>query len=281
MKSSIKSIIGKVVPEGIKNTYRKLLLNRYIQREIEPMLTKYDIKVVVKIKGKIYEFGSGSTIFYIDDKDVNKDFYERFVKDGKVISEAQKRYLLPYWLLMEYMWQINGIIINEEYERYYKPKRGDIIIDAGAYMGVFTIKTAKIVGKEGLIIAIEPDSRNTRILKKNLSLNGCNNVTIINKAVWSTCGEIDYKKYAWSAVSAVATLRPDDIVEFGGKQTVVNVVKVPTTTIDDIVSDLGLNRLDLIKMDIEGSEIEAIKGAKNSHGRADKSPFCSLLFTSS
>ena len=43
MKSSIKSIIGKVVPEGIKNTYRKLLLNRYIQREIEPMLTKYNI----------------------------------------------------------------------------------------------------------------------------------------------------------------------------------------------------------------------------------------------
>jgi len=43
MNKSLKSIIGKVVPERIKNIYRKVLLDRYIQREIEPMLTKYNI----------------------------------------------------------------------------------------------------------------------------------------------------------------------------------------------------------------------------------------------
>ncbi len=51
-----------------------------------------------------------------------------------------------------------------------KLKVGDIIIDAGANIGMFTIRAARIVGKKGCVIAIEPQHENIEFLKKNIRM---------------------------------------------------------------------------------------------------------------
>ncbi|MEM3406001.1 MAG: FkbM family methyltransferase [Candidatus Pacearchaeota archaeon] len=60
-------------------------------------------------------------------------------------------------------------------------KKGDIVIDAGAYIGLFTLYASKKVGKNGLVIAYEPDPENYKNLLENIKLNKCKNVKLIKE----------------------------------------------------------------------------------------------------
>lgn len=123
---SIVSFLWKMLPESrIKKIGRKFynrkVLARYLLKEFPAILTRYDIKIILKLKEKFFEFGNGSTIFHIDEDDIGNRFQEWLIKDGKIISEAlkskQKDILISYWLLNEFGWQINNIIANEEYKK--------------------------------------------------------------------------------------------------------------------------------------------------------------------
>jgi len=70
-----------------------------------------------------------------------------------------------------------------------KINKGDIVIDAGANIGMFSIMASILVGKTGKVIAIEPEPENLKILKRNVELNNINNMIIINKALFSKSGE--------------------------------------------------------------------------------------------
>ena len=64
-------------------------------------------------------------------------------------------------LLKEY----GGCLLElEGYTKEYTPKEGDIVIDAGAFQGNFTVYAAKLVGPNGLVIAFEPEDNNYKIL---------------------------------------------------------------------------------------------------------------------
>jgi len=58
------------------------------------------------------------------------------------------------------------------YELYRKLKLGDVVVDAGAYPGDYAVFAARKVGKAGKVICFEPDSKNRRILRKNLEKEG-------------------------------------------------------------------------------------------------------------
>lgn len=67
----------------------------------------------------------------------------------------------------------------------YDLKEGDVVIDAGAFPGVFTIYAAKKVGPEGKVIAFEPIPKNFEVLKENVELNRLNNVVLVRKGLWN------------------------------------------------------------------------------------------------
>jgi len=71
------------------------------------------------------------------------------------------------------------------YLKNYSLKKGDIVIDAGAYIGTFTLLASKILGEEGKVIAFEPDEENYKILSYYIELNNIKNIVLIKKGLWS------------------------------------------------------------------------------------------------
>jgi FkbM family methyltransferase len=132
-------------------------------------------------------------------------------------------------------------------------QKNDICIDAGANQGIYSIPFAKIVGTKGKVIAIEPMKYAQEILKSNSKINKLKNIKIINGVISD-----ENKKVILDLTNGVgsASITRD----FGKKK----VLKVVSTTIDDLVKSCGLKKINFIKMDIEGCEFSALKGAKKT-----------------
>lgn len=126
---------------------------------------------------------------------------------------------------------------------YYNPllgriMEGDTIIDAGANIGMFTIRAAKKVGQKGNVIAIEPNPDNLKFLRQNIEINGIHSVRVIDKALYS---END------TTINFEGTGVGGHITEKGGS------FSVSTISLEKVVSEF-CERNYWIKMDIEGGE---------------------------
>jgi len=139
------------------------------------------------------------------------------------------------------------------YELNYKLKKNDVVIDAGAFTGDYTVFAAKKVGERGKVIAFEPDLKNRKILKRNLHHENLKNVIIIPKGLWNKNTSLTLDKSGLH--SSLSSKNQGEKIE---------VVKL-----DDELKKLGIEKINFIKMDIEGAEIKAIEGCKgilkNSH----------------
>ena len=140
-------------------------------------------------------------------------------------------------------WTLKG------YTQKYVPKEGDVVFDCGAYCGIATYYLSKLVGPTGKVYAFEPDTSNYAVLVKNIERHHLNNVTPINKGLYLRSGTLSFNSTG-SANSMVAlTDAPHN--------TIIEVVSLA-----DAYKQFGLQRLDFVKMDIEGAELEVIEGAK-------------------
>jgi len=125
---------------------------------------------------------------------------------------------------------------------------GDIVIDCGAHVGFF-VRSALKAGA-GIVVAIEIAPDNLTCLKRNLSKEiSSGKVIICEKGVWD---RDDYLDLNINDDNSGA----DSIVAKGDRS-----IKIALTTLDKIVKELRLQRVDFVKMDIEGSEQNALKGA--------------------
>jgi len=129
----------------------------------------------------------------------------------------------------------------------------EVILDLGASVGIYTFYVIDKV-KNGLIVAVEPEPHNRLLLQLNLKINKIPNVIVVGKAISDRAG------FARLYISPYTGSH--SIIDEHGKQwKAVKTVVVPTTTVDDLVEELGLSKVDIIKMDIEGAEYLALKGA--------------------
>jgi FkbM family methyltransferase len=160
---------------------------------------------------------------------------------------------LPGWFVAENESSIECMLHMENYEptEWVAPKNGDVFLDIGAFVGWHAIRAARLVGPSGRVISLEPDLTNRSQLETNLSLNGVANCETSSLAAWSKTGE----ELGWYTEKSPDCCR---IAEMEHSVT----VKTRTTTIDDLVDNIRLERLNWIKMDVEGAEIEALKGAQ-------------------
>jgi len=127
-------------------------------------------------------------------------------------------------------------------------KTGDIFFDIGANVGYYTLLASKTVGKTGKVVAFEPDKENFSMLEGNLKLNNCQNVEAIDKAVSDIDGPILF--------NTEKNNKGESAISKNGK------TEITSTTLDLFFSQNHLLPA-VIKMDIEGAEILALKGGKN------------------
>jgi FkbM family methyltransferase len=129
-------------------------------------------------------------------------------------------------------------------------EKGMNVIDIGANIGITAVTVGKKIGKGGKLYSFEPVPEYFDILKKNLSLNRLENVKAFQLALTDRVGIIDfYQKELSSGI----------VFEEGAKK-----FEVCTTTIDRFLIDEGIERINLINMDCEGSELLVLKGAKET-----------------
>ena len=133
-------------------------------------------------------------------------------------------------------------------ERFFKIKEGQIIIDAGAYLGGFALYAAKKVGGTGKVIAFEPDPNNFEILKSIVNKSGLKNIILIKKALGDAVKKVELESAANCSKIVIKTFKNPT-------------VKVKQTTLDKELKKFGIKKVDFIKMNIEGAETNAIKGA--------------------
>jgi FkbM family methyltransferase len=127
---------------------------------------------------------------------------------------------------------------------------GGTYVDAGANVGFFVLLAAERVGPRGKVFAFEPAPRALRRLRANLALNETSHVELIEKGVWSEPGEATLYDFADGSFNEGSLgARPDKQV---GEQ-----ITIATTRIDDHVD----RPVDVFKIDVEGAEREALKGA--------------------
>jgi FkbM family methyltransferase len=136
------------------------------------------------------------------------------------------------------------------YQHFYKVKANDVVLDAGANCGHLSIFFSKLVGKQGIVYAFEPDTFNINRINSNKQLNNdlSDNIKIEELLLWDENKLVDF--YEAGTVGSSAVWIPDSD----------KCVQKEAVRIDDWVLNNNIKKLDFIKMDIEGAEIEALDG---------------------
>ena len=151
-------------------------------------------------------------------------------------------------------------IHEDDIIKRFTPKEGDIVVDIGAHIGLYTIISSKRVGTKGKVVAIEAHPGNFEMLNSNIKLNQLTNVIPLNYAVHSK--ETKVKLYLPSGESGFTkynTIMPNWI------NTQEKFVEVNANTLDYLLqlNQIRQEEVNWIKIDVEGAEFEVLKGATN------------------
>lgn len=123
-------------------------------------------------------------------------------------------------------------------------RAGDIVLDAGANVGDFTVMAARLVGPRGKVIAVEPNVTALRFLALNVRLNHLTNVVIINRFISDQDANLTVSDFGTYTVA-------NDHSNRYSRQIV-------SADVDSILQMVSVDRVDVAKIDIEGGEYAAV-----------------------
>lgn len=133
-----------------------------------------------------------------------------------------------------------------------------VFLDVGANQGEFSITAARVVSR-GKVIAFEPVSEYRERLLANIKLNQFENVHVVAAALGEQEGELPIYDHAGSFSDGTRHEGLPTLFISGTRSNPVEIVVVKR--LDDVLKDLGISRVDVIKLDIEGAEWIALRGA--------------------
>jgi FkbM family methyltransferase len=136
-------------------------------------------------------------------------------------------------------------------------KPGMVFVDVGANDGYYTLFAARRTGPGGRVLAVEPSSRERGNLERNVARNALTNVTVLPVALGAESGKADLRlaQGKHSGHNTLGNFANDGVLAE-------SVETVEVVTLDRVGSDLGLDRLDIIKIDVEGAEASVIAGGR-------------------
>jgi FkbM family methyltransferase len=183
---------------------------------------------------------------------------------GRRPTDIRKDVVVEYdgmkFLLPKGFTEVVYSIYLDEYEpetcRYMTSQSGDVFVDVGANVGGYTVRLGK---KFRRVLAVEPNPKASETLRRNIELNGLSNVVVIDAAVSDKVG--DATMYV---PSSGKTTRSSIIEKFKEGRS----FTVQTTTLDALLD--GYERIDLLKVDAEGAEIDVLRGADRTLWKTSK-----------
>src|ERR687897_3167498 len=141
---------------------------------------------------------------------------------------------------------------------YFRPKEGDIVVDIGAHIGLYTIISSKRVGANGKVVAIEANPSNFEMLNRNIKVNQLTNIISLNNAVYSKETKIKLylpgEELGHTTYNTVMSDRAKNEDKF---------VEVNANTLDYLLQLNEITDVNWVKIDVEGAEFEVLKGASN------------------
>lgn len=142
--------------------------------------------------------------------------------------------------------------LQEPYvKKLLKLKEGDVFVDVGAHIGTYSIPAAKRVGPSGRVIAFEPHPKSSELLESSMKLNNLNNITLIRKPVDSSRRMVSYNISGVPANSGI-----------GADYKIQSVLQTECVDLDSALD--SIQKLDWLKIDVEGNEINVLEGARNT-----------------
>src|SRR5579884_4218264 len=124
---------------------------------------------------------------------------------------------------------------------------GGVFFDVGANVGFYTLLAAVLVGEGGRVVAFQPASRNARYLRRHVGLNRLRNVDVFEVAVLDRCGVARFDEERGTAT---------------GKISDSGALTIQTVSIDQLVDEGLVPTPDVIKIDVEGAEMDVLRGAE-------------------
>jgi FkbM family methyltransferase len=139
-------------------------------------------------------------------------------------------------------------------------RRGGTVVDVGANVGYYTLVLARHVGQGGHVHAFEPDPALADHLSRHVALNGLGDrVTVHRMAVGAEEGTADFLRPEGGNRGAGTLVHYEDL---SGES-----FEVEVTTLDGVARRHGLDVIDFLKLDVEGGEVDALRGAGGLLGR--------------
>lgn len=237
--------MGKVAVYIATNNYR-------FKQEILEKLSEFE-NIDIFMEGIVY----GATLFDIENMgQIVRNSQEKIEYVKKSLKDKRSKEV--FGKLLDYRITNNANLISEIYEsehiQYFpedgliKPVENEIFIDAGAYDGETAYNFCKWVSdkKYSKLYVMEPDSLMFQIMKEYISLRKIENVVLVNSGAYSLSGTLKFSEDSLTGSSRIN--------ETGEKE-------IAVISIDDMVGD---DNITFIKMDIEGAEMEALKGARKT-----------------
>jgi FkbM family methyltransferase len=131
----------------------------------------------------------------------------------------------------------------------------DIFIDGGANVGLFTLIAARAVGAQGCVIAFEPSPQTRATLVRNIALNGYDWVNVRSEALDAQSGQRRFISRRGDG-AGLSSFEPQEIASNDETQI------VATIALDEAIAALDTGRITLIKLDLEGAELGALRGGR-------------------
>lgn len=177
---------------------------------------------------------------------LNKAYVIRNVHSYKMYLDTKDRGLCRALLLFGTREVDHKILL----EKIAKP--GMTVLDIGANIGYYALMELNLIGDKGKLIAVEPSPKNIEIFKNNLDLNGISSVKVIEGAISNKEENKDFH------LADMGNLNTFHATGTGVQHLTGEVIEVNCYTIPQIMK--GEGALDLIRMDVEGHEVEVLNG---------------------
>ena len=210
------------------------------------MEINFENRMTIIIPDKYYYYTADIQKYFLD-------YFNAIDTDSNVLDFTEpsifklKDFDIPVWLT-GFTESVSAL--KSQYIDNANLSKGDIVIDCGAFMGITAMLFSDVVGEDGKVISIEADPINYKYAKENIQnyiIKNSYGPILLNYALWDSVGNIEFSSESNMGSSAI------EYVGYRAQSVLVN-----TITLSEIANKLKLNKVDYVKLDIEGAETKVI-----------------------
>ncbi len=185
---------------------------------------------------------------------------------AKMLVDTRDAAIAP-WIVLDGLWESH---VTEWLQQTLRS--GQMFVDVGANVGYFTLLGGQLVGPQGRVVSVEAHPGLAELLRRNVILNGLYGyVTTWHRAAWSSATSLQlHQRLNFSGASSIGAIGQEALDRLGDTEEMIEVQAVP---LDDLLE--GLPPVDVLKMDIEGAELQALTGLSRT---LDTSRDISVMF---